>query len=295
MRVRRRAGVSIQSRLLVAITGLSAAAMVPATGAGADPVTALQFGAPTGIACVTTDLVLDAQSESFTSLSNNVADDLPFDAWDGVPLLNLIEGPITGASNYSPLAGYNCGNVAHGASAVTLGASAHQSFADTASGQLGEIETGSVSASSPHSPSGLSSIALGENFQEETATVTPVLSAGDQSFTVTVSYQVLSYTSSSPPEGDSFAGTNLTYLEGATAPSCNGQNIPYDSTGTQTAQQAGTYTVGFTFSCPAGQTLTSGPVTAEFYETQNLRLLAGQSVDTSIDAQVLSATVSAGD
>jgi hypothetical protein len=274
--------------LLVAI-GLGGVMLLPATPAGAATSTITGFSAPSGMACVTTNLI----SSSATITQNGLADDLPFDAWDGLPLLNLIEAPAMGDS-LSPLAGYNCGDVAHGASATTLGSSVHQSFADTA-GQLGAAESGSVSSSSLQLGP-ITSVAFGESEQEQSATVTPSIGSGVTQFTISVTYHVLSDVSNSAPLiAASFAGAGLDYTVDAGSPSCNGQSLIYDNTGTATAQSPGTYTAGFVFSCPSGQTLTaSDPIRVIFYETEDLRLSRGQAATSSVAADLVNATITTG-
>ena len=287
MRVRRN-GSSVRALLMVA-AGLGGAVLIPATSAGATTSSISAFSAPSGMACVTTNLI----PSSATITQYGLADDIPFDSWDGLPLLDLIEVPAMG-DTVSPLAGNNCGDVAHGASATTLGSSVRQSFDDTR-GQLDAAESGSVSASSLHIGS-ISSVAFGESEQQQTATVTPSIGAGVTQFTISVTYQVLSDVSNSAPViAASFAGAGLDYEDTAGAPSCNGQYLVYDNTGTATAESPGTYSAGFVFSCPAGQTLTaSAPISVIFYETEDLRISQGQSATSSIAARLLGATVTTG-
>jgi hypothetical protein len=273
---------------LLGASGLIVAVLLPATGAGAASVTtAIPLGAPSGIACVTTVLNGTNGNSPLT-----LGDDLPFDAYNGVPLLNLLEGPATGASNYPALDGYNCGNIAHGASAVTLGSSVHQSFADTASGQLGMSETGTESSSTLLNNSLVSSATLGEALQEQTATVTPVLAAGDDTLTISVTYRVLSESASSALSGSDSLGADLDYVGG---PTCNGQDVEYQNTGTPNAGTPGTYTAGFVFTCPAGETMASGPINVDFDEVEDLLLFAGHSFTSSITGELVGATMTAGE
>ena len=95
---------------------------------------------------------------------------------------------------------------------------------------------------------------------------------------------------------DFFPRADIGYLSDAQAPSCAGQNVLADESGTEVADSPGTYTADFEFSCPAGQTLTaSGPIQVELAETQSALGFAqatAQSAAANISARLDSGSVS---
>jgi hypothetical protein len=280
---------------LCAVVLCSAVGVIASTGpAGAAPTpTTLQFGAPVGSSCSEVDASF-GQVVPSSSPVTLIPDGLPLDGWNGVLILGLLEGrDALGASG--GLLNPNCGDLAHGSTDMGIGASASNTYSNTAAGVL------SMSASLNLAPTNLLTALLGEDAmiegeQIQSSTLTPVVAPGDQSFTISVNYTVLSSSLSTPIA--SFAGAGLTFISDAQAPSCAGQNILDEQSGTLSADHPGTYTASFEFSCPIGEALTaSGPIQVQFAETQSgvrTATSTAQSYSASISAQVNSATVTYG-
>jgi hypothetical protein len=233
------------------VVGLQAADAVPSTAA-------LQLGPPTGEACAGVGL-----SQGPTTF---LADGLPVVAWNGVPLLGLIDGPA--ALGRQGLLGPSCGDLTHGATETGLAGTVHTGFLLGSGGTLGVATTASMQpANALMTLFGRSAFSYAEADQD--AVATPSLAAGDQSFTISVTYTVLSVGTNAPIGSgpntlQSSVDAAIGYTSGAQAPACNGQPISADTEGVPAAFTPGTYTATFGFSCPAGQTLTeSTPITVQ--------------------------------
>jgi hypothetical protein len=221
-------------------------AMATAAGAAPSP----PFGAPTGYGCTGVGLS-QSPTTSFSSLG------LPVYAWNGVPLLGLLED--SSRVGKQPLLGPSCGDFAHGSSEFGVAGSGRTSFTAGPNGAVGATSTVHTNASNP-----LMAL-LGQSVfvyaqSEQDAFVTPQLGVGAQSFTITVTYTILSSSSTSSPASRSsisnWVGTALSYTSSAASPSCNGQPVLGDQSGDFLATAPGTYTAQTEFSCPPGETLT---------------------------------------
>jgi hypothetical protein len=267
-----------------AVTGLG----MTTGSAGAAP-TALQFGAPTGSSCSEVDASFGQSPFSGSALL--LPDGLPLDGWNGVSLLGLLEG-LEALVSGGPLHS-NCGDVAHGSSDNGLGASASSHFADGAGGPLTMSASVQLAATNPLTAH-LGEDAMLTAEQTMSATFSPLVPTQDQQLTISVSYTVLSANPASPIA--SFAEASLNYVSGPLSPSCAGQNVLAEESGTVLADSPGTYTTFFTFSCPIGEALTaSGPIQVDFAETQAALATAessAQSFSGTISAQLDGATVS---
>ena len=253
---------------LVVGSGSSGAAITTAFG---------PLGPPSGYSC--SDTMLEAGLTIDTKLpgtGGSIIDNVPFDSWNGTPLLGLIEGPQSLKTlNGIPLAG-NCGDTAHGSSATGLDASARTTYAD---GNGVFAMSSAVSSTAPLNalgglPVGVGQSAFTQGSQSAAATLTPSLTS--QSETVTASYTVDVLAIQPGP------GSSAPYLYGqfqTSGPvSCQGsQTLPVVTrSGPQTDDwQPGVQTASETWTCPAGQPIQMGQVSFTMVEQQELLVSTG--------------------
>ncbi len=285
MRAEHRTWARTVGRLCVVALCSGVGVAVFTSSAGAAP-TSLSFGAPTGSNCSEVEATFG--QSPFATSALLLPDGLPFAGWNGVSLLGLLEGPDAGRGPLIP----NCGDLTHGSTDSGLGASTATRISDTAAGVLSMSSSLQLAATNALT-AGLGEAAVIQNEQIASSTFTPVVAAGDQSLTISVTYAILSGNPSSPIA--SFVGAGLDYVVDAQSPSCDGQNVPYDQSGSALTDSPGTYTATFEFSCPAGETLTaSGPIEVELAETQAAFVVAGptaQSFSSTISTHLNSASV----
>jgi hypothetical protein len=289
-RIWRTRTASLTGTIVLGCAIVSAIATATTTAAGAAPTP--QFGAPTGFGCTGVGMS-QSPTTSFTSLG------LPVYAWNGVPLLGLLEA--SGRVDKQALVGPSCGDFAHGSSEFGVAGSGRNGFSAGATGAVAAASTVHTNPSNPlMGLLGQSVFVYGQS--EQVAYVTPQIGPGTQSFTITVTYTILSSSSTAPPASvfsiSNWAGTALSYTSSAASPSCNGQPVLGDQSGDFLADAPGTYTAQTEFSCPPGQTLTdSEALGVTFNVVQSGWFQAGpQGADYAgrIVAEPDSVTVSAG-
>jgi hypothetical protein len=218
-----------------------------------------------------------------------------------VPLLGLLVPSL--AQNDQLGLGPSCGDLAHGSSQVGIGGSAHTAFSEGPAGAIGVTTSAQTGATNPltallHTTVSANAVA------DETAVVPSQQTTGDQSFTISATYTILSSgattndTNPSFSSNESFAEVGLNLPAAETLPTCNGQSVFPDQTGTDEAQAPGTYTTALVFACPAGQTLADpSALTVEFVLTQEGQIQAGPaagSLSASIVGEPDSVSVSVG-